>query len=305
MAPLGRRGAASARALAARVRAAQDWDTLLARAVAPKLEHALLAELVVDRDAGADAAALAGVAKGGAAQVGAALGAKYAREEDGRAARLLLPKWHRVLHTWLAARPETEARDPVSPSPPDLERVTRWYLGWKSLFSEDLLAHERVRAQINVALDMMSRRPPRAAASRRRRTPPTRRGARRRLRAARRARRRGRGRGWGWGRGIRESPFSRESPAVREMDDDELRASMSLREVVEAFAVSRDVRFAPKPGREAPSGLRVWSFGAVSVTIDAAKQIVRAHVDGRWAPVSLDQLLEMHEKKERAKSKTF
>ena len=72
------------------------------------------------------------------------------------------PKWHRALHTWLAARPETpetEARDPVdpvSPAPPDLERVTRWYLGWKSLFSEDLLAHERVRAQINVALDMMN-----------------------------------------------------------------------------------------------------------------------------------------------------
>ena len=106
------------------------------------------------------------------------------------------------------------------------------------------------------------------------------------------------------GPGDQRAP-SRESPAVREMDDDELRASMSLREVVEAFAISRDVRFAPKPGREAPSGLRVWSFGAVSVTIDAAKQIVRAHVDGRWAPVSLDQLLEMHEKKERAKSKTF
>ena len=70
------------------------------------------------------------------------------------------------------------------------------------------------------------------------------------------------------------------------------------------IAVSTAV-IAPKPGREAPSGLRVWSFGAVSVTIDAAKQIVRAHVDGRWAPVSLDQLLEMHEKKERAKSKTF
>jgi hypothetical protein len=32
---------------------------------------------------------------------------------------------------------------------------------------------------------------------------------------------------------------------------------------------------------------------------------VRAHVDGRWAPVSLDQLLEMHKKKERANSKTF
>ena len=278
--------------------APRDWDALLARAVAPKLEHALLAELVVDRDAGADAAALAESQK--AAPLRWVLRwerSMPAKKMVGLLEACFFPKWHRVLHTWLAARPETEARDPVSPAPPDLERVTRWYLGWKSLFSEDLLAHERVRAQINVALDMMNQ----AAAGGGVAAPPDAADAARRAAKAARGAARAEAR---QGPGDQRAP-SRESPAVREMDDDELRASMSLREVVEAFAISRDVRFAPKPGREAPSGLRVWSFGTVSVTIDAAKQIVRAHVDGRWAPVSLDQLLEMHEKKERAKSKTF
>ena len=79
---------------------------------------------------------------------------------------------------------------------------------------------------------------------------------------------------------------------------------MSLREAVQAFAEANDVRFLPKPGRIA-EGLQVYAFGKVSVTIDAAKEMLRAQTDGRWAPVSLDQLLERHKEKARAASKTF
>ena len=144
-----------------------------------------------------------------------------------------------------------------------------------------------MRAQINVALDMMNQ----AAAGDGVSAPPVAADeARRAAKAARGAAR---------AEAKSQKAPSRVPPAEREMDDDELCASMTLREAVEAFAVSRDVRFAPKPGREGPAGLRVWSFGAISVTIDAAKQMLRARVDGRWAPVSLDQLLELHEKKER------
>ena len=260
----------------------RDWDALLSRAVTPKLEHALLAELVVDRDAGADAAALAASPK--AAPLGWVTRWERclpAKKMVGLLEACFFPKWHRTLHGWLARRPGTEQ------PPLDLEQVTRWYLGWKSLFSEDLLAHERVRAQINVALDMMNQ----AAAGDGVSAPPVAADeARRAAKAARGAAR---------AEAKSQKAPSRVPPAEREMDDDELCASMTLREAVEAFAVSRDVRFAPKPGREGPAGLRVWSFGAISVTIDAAKQMLRARVDGRWAPVSLDQLLELHEKKER------
>jgi hypothetical protein len=61
--------------------------------------------------------------------------------------RGFFPHWHQALHAWLTDSNEAAC---------DLEQVTRWYLGWKRLFSEDLLAHEKIRAQINVALDMMN-----------------------------------------------------------------------------------------------------------------------------------------------------
>ena len=88
------------------------------------------------------------------------------------------------------------------------------------------------------------------------------------------------------------------------MDDDSLAEIISLKEVVESFASQSDVSFVPKAGRQA-EGLSVWSFGKVSITIDSAKQIIRAHTDGRWAPVSLNQLLELHKKKASQDSKAF
>jgi hypothetical protein len=53
------------------------------------------------------------------------------------------PKWHAVLHAWLSAAP-------------NFDEVTRWYLGWKGLFPEEVLSHERVRRGFNAALDMMN-----------------------------------------------------------------------------------------------------------------------------------------------------
>jgi tuftelin-interacting protein 11 len=79
---------------------------------------------------------------------------------------------------------------------------------------------------------------------------------------------------------------------------------MSLREAVEAFAEANDLAFMPKPGRT-HEGLQVYSFGKVSVVVDSAGEMLRASIGDRWAPVSLDQLLEAHKAKLRAKSKAF
>ena len=79
---------------------------------------------------------------------------------------------------------------------------------------------------------------------------------------------------------------------------------MSLRDAVEAFASEHDVTFAPKPGRIV-EGLQAYAFGSITVTIDSAKQMLLAQVEGRWAPVSLDALLERHKAKARKASKTF
>ncbi len=69
---------------------------------------------------------------------------------------------------------------------------------------------------------------------------------------------------------------------------------MSLREVVEQFAQENDVPFVPKAGRM-HEGHPVYLFGRVTVALDASKQAVLAHkLGGVWAPVSLEQLLSMH-----------
>lgn len=40
---------------------------------------------------------------------------------------------------------------------PNYEEITKWYLGWKSLFSENLLSHPLVKEKLNEALDIMNR----------------------------------------------------------------------------------------------------------------------------------------------------
>lgn len=40
---------------------------------------------------------------------------------------------------------------------PNYEEITKWYLGWKSLLSENLLSHPVVKDKLNEALDIMNR----------------------------------------------------------------------------------------------------------------------------------------------------
>uniref|UniRef100_F6SXR8 Tuftelin-interacting protein 11 n=1 Tax=Equus caballus TaxID=9796 RepID=F6SXR8_HORSE len=54
------------------------------------------------------------------------------------------PKWLQVLCSWLSNSPNYEA-------------ITKWYLGWKSVFSDQVLAHLSVNDKFNEALDIMNR----------------------------------------------------------------------------------------------------------------------------------------------------
>jgi len=54
------------------------------------------------------------------------------------------PKWLQVLCSWLS-------------NSPNYEEITKWYLGWKSMFSDQVLAHPSVKDKFNEALDIMNR----------------------------------------------------------------------------------------------------------------------------------------------------
>ncbi|NXH92517.1 TFP11 protein, partial [Edolisoma coerulescens] len=54
------------------------------------------------------------------------------------------PKWLQVLCSWLS-------------NSPNYEEITKWYLGWKSMFSDQVLAHPSIKDKFNEALDIMNR----------------------------------------------------------------------------------------------------------------------------------------------------
>ena len=257
----------------------RDWDALLVRSILPKLQYAL-SEVKID---GVDRAS----------QVLEPLGWVLAWEAcvpAGRMTQLLesgfFPKFHAALHAYLAA-PGL-----------DLEEVTRWYLEWKGAFSEDLLAHERVRRQLNAALDAMNAATTGDGTHVRGPSPVS-----ERAREGGDAAAKGAANGAGGGaKGSRRGGDANSKGAG--VDDDPGADAMSLREAVEAFAQANDLTFMPKPGRQ-HEGLQVYSFGSVSVVVDSAGEMLRAKIGDRWAPASLDTLLAAHKERARAKSKTF
>uniref|UniRef100_A0A8C7ZGJ6 Tuftelin-interacting protein 11 n=1 Tax=Oryzias sinensis TaxID=183150 RepID=A0A8C7ZGJ6_9TELE len=54
------------------------------------------------------------------------------------------PKWLQVLCSWLS-------------NSPNYEEITKWYLGWKGLFSDILLTQPLIKEKFNEALDIMNR----------------------------------------------------------------------------------------------------------------------------------------------------
>lgn len=40
---------------------------------------------------------------------------------------------------------------------PNYEEITKWYLGWKSMLSDAVLAHPSIKEKFNEALDIMNR----------------------------------------------------------------------------------------------------------------------------------------------------
>eukprot|EP00271_Cylindrocystis_brebissonii_P018176 TRINITY_DN5039_c0_g2_i1.p1 TRINITY_DN5039_c0_g2~~TRINITY_DN5039_c0_g2_i1.p1 ORF type:complete len:915 (+),score=193.00 TRINITY_DN5039_c0_g2_i1:331-3075(+) len=185
-------------------------------------------------------------------------------------------QWHEILYKWLC-----------SPGV-DYDEVTFWYKGWKAEIPDELLASERVRTHLNVALDRMN-----AAIEGAELLPPGARESVAYLRAAEQLANFGVGTAAASGRanggeGIREDEDGGGMNNLPSMEVD-----MNLKEEVEEFAQQNDVQFVPKPGRM-HEGLQVYSFGAVSVCVDTAKMVLLAQKEGRWSPVSLEQLLELH-----------
>ncbi|KAL8152651.1 hypothetical protein V2J09_010411 [Rumex salicifolius] len=173
-------------------------------------------------------------------------------------------KWNQVLYHWLTSNP-------------NFEEITQWYLGWKRLLPPELAANERIRIQLNMALDMMNQ----AVEGLQVAQP----GLRENI---------------SYLRAREQRQFEAEKAALfaqkqtsmgngaSQMDEPE----MSLMEVIAAYAKEHDLLFMPKPGR-IHHNHQIHGFGTVSIIVDSLHQKIFALSGENWSLVSLEQLLQM------------
>ncbi|CAA0832945.1 Septin and tuftelin-interacting protein 1 homolog 1 [Striga hermonthica] len=168
-------------------------------------------------------------------------------------------KWQEVLYHWLCSKP-------------DFEEVTKWYLGWKELLPPELQANEHIRARLNLGLDMMNQ-----AVEGMEVVPP---GLRENI---------------GYLRAREQRQFETQKKAAAQAQSEGVGGGheMSLKEVIEIHAQQNGLLFKPKPGRM-QDGHQIYGFGNISIIVDSLNQKVFAQVDERWSLVSLEQLLDLH-----------
>lgn len=186
--------------------------------------------------------------------------------------RFFFTKWLHVLYHWLNTAP-------------DFEEIHRWYLGWKGLIPDELLANQNIRAQLNVGLDMMSQ-----AAEGGIVVQP------------------GTVENISYLKAREQRQFEAQQKAAAQAQQAAAAAAglgsatqmngmdgrqMTLKEVIEAYAQQHELLFKPKPGRM-HNGQQIYGFGNISIYVDSLNQMLYAQKPEGWTPVTLDTLLKMH-----------
>ncbi|KAJ3670835.1 hypothetical protein LUZ60_008261 [Juncus effusus] len=161
-------------------------------------------------------------------------------------------KWNQVLYHWLC-------------SSPDFNEVMNWYVGWKNLFPEELLANERIRVLFTTGLDMMNQ-----AVEGMQVVPP----------------------------GTRENVSYLRASEKRQMEkiiqQQSVAGELSFKEIVQKYASEHGVLFMPRVGKFY-NAYQVYDFGNVGVYVDSVKKMIYAQVEsGVWSAVSMAQLMEMN-----------
>jgi tuftelin-interacting protein 11 len=159
------------------------------------------------------------------------------------------PKWLKVLSAWLN-------------SSPNYEEVSKWYVGWKSLFNEKLLQHPNIKAKLTQGLLMMNRSVSGAQVSY---TP--------------------------------GEPSQPVQAVPSELPDLKLKgvqlsatpAVSSFKDIVERKAVEHNLMFMPIVNKF-KEGKQVYKLGNLNVYLD--RNVVFMFQNGNWIPSSLNEIVQ-------------
>jgi len=162
-------------------------------------------------------------------------------------------KWLHVLYAWLASRP-------------DYEEVSRWYIGWKKMFPQFVLTHDRIRTYFNLALEAMNQAvsgnfipgnnyvpPPRPQ------TPPP------------------------------PPPSYQTTPPPPPPSSSIIDEDVNLKQIVEDLAVQNNITFLPTRRRH-DNGAPIFAFGKVPVVLIKGKVMIQE--GSTWRAVSPDTLIQ-------------
>lgn len=175
------------------------------------------------------------------------------------------PKWVQVLCSWLN-------------NDPNYEEITKWYLGWKSMFSDQILAQPSIKENFNEALDIMNR----AVASVGAYAQP---GARENIAYLTHTERRK-----DFQYEAMQERREAESVAQRGIGVSSVSVPTNFKDLIQTKAEEHNIVFMPLMGKR-HEGKQLYTFGRIVIYID--RGVVFVQGEKTWVPTSLQSLIDM------------
>ncbi|XP_008576508.1 PREDICTED: tuftelin-interacting protein 11 [Galeopterus variegatus] len=176
------------------------------------------------------------------------------------------PKWLQVLCSWLS-------------NSPNYEEITKWYLGWKSMFSDQVLAHPSVKDKFNEALDIMNRAVSSNVGAY---MQP---GARENIAYLTHTERRK-----DFQYEAMQERREAENMAQRGIGVATSSVPMNFKDLIETKAEEHNIVFMPVIGKR-HEGKQLYTFGRIVIYID--RGVVFVQGEKTWVPTSLQSLIDM------------
>uniref|UniRef100_A0A8D0E6M9 Tuftelin-interacting protein 11 n=1 Tax=Salvator merianae TaxID=96440 RepID=A0A8D0E6M9_SALMN len=176
------------------------------------------------------------------------------------------PKWLQVLCSWLSNNP-------------NYEEITKWYLGWKSMFSDQVLAHPSIKEKFNEALDIMNRAVSSSVGAY---MQP---GARENIAYLTHTERRK-----DFQYEAMQERREAENMAQRGIGMAASSVPMNFKDLIQTKAEEHNIVFMPVIGKR-HEGKQLYTFGRIVIYID--RGVVFVQGEKTWVPTSLQSLIDM------------
>lgn len=161
--------------------------------------------------------------------------------------KYFFPKWMQTLVMWLNQNP-------------NLEQVSRWYLGWKGQFTDNILHQNTVKEHFRRALELMQRSSGAAIPSNIQMPAPM------------------------------MEPVAPPPPSLMNLQISTA-PQLEFKELVSQKCAERGIIFAPMPGRR-EQGKQVYRVGKLFCYIDRTVVMLSDGSFTNWIPVSIPSLLD-------------